>query len=51
MSPEVYKREPYNEKGDVFSFAIVMYEVWSRVLLVLLHTTGNQAPSVQVGGT
>ena len=27
MSPEVYQGLPYNEKVDVFSFAIVLYEV------------------------
>jgi len=27
MAPEVAKREPYNEKCDVFSFAILFYEI------------------------
>mmetsp|Transcript_19798 Transcript_19798/g.29748 ORF Transcript_19798/g.29748 Transcript_19798/m.29748 type:complete len:424 (+) Transcript_19798:185-1456(+) len=27
MSPEVAKMEPYNEKCDVFSYAIVLYEI------------------------
>eukprot|EP01121_Diplochlamys_sp_Union-15-3_P008303 TRINITY_DN2199_c0_g1_i2.p2 TRINITY_DN2199_c0_g1~~TRINITY_DN2199_c0_g1_i2.p2 ORF type:complete len:107 (+),score=17.09 TRINITY_DN2199_c0_g1_i2:339-659(+) len=29
MSPEVYKGEPYNEKADVYSFAIILWELWS----------------------
>lgn len=27
MAPEVLRCQPYNEKSDVFSFAIIMYEV------------------------
>eukprot|EP00879_Flechtneria_rotunda_P007275 GHRR01007632.1.p2 GENE.GHRR01007632.1~~GHRR01007632.1.p2 ORF type:complete len:166 (+),score=48.43 GHRR01007632.1:1449-1946(+) len=27
MAPEVFREEPYSEKADVFSFAILMYEV------------------------
>ena len=27
MAPEVYLKQPYNDKADVFSFAVVAYEV------------------------
>ena len=30
MAPEVFRSEPYNEKADVFSFGIMLYEVRGR---------------------
>ncbi|KAG2488113.1 hypothetical protein HYH03_013261 [Edaphochlamys debaryana] len=39
MAPEVIRDEPYNEKVDVFSFGVVLYEVFGRVLL--LETYGK----------
>ncbi|KAI8476817.1 MAG: kinase-like domain-containing protein [Monoraphidium minutum] len=33
MSPEVFKEQPYNEKADVFSFAMLMYEVMQRYVM------------------
>ena len=30
MAPEVFRAEPYNEKADVFSFGIMLYEVRGR---------------------
>ena len=32
MSPEVFKGEGYNEKADVFSFGVMMYEVIHRYM-------------------
>jgi len=34
MAPEMYKNEQYDEKVDVFSFALVMYEVTHKFLMV-----------------
>ncbi|WIA14837.1 hypothetical protein OEZ85_001556 [Tetradesmus obliquus] len=34
MAPEVWKNQPYNEKADVFSFGVVLYELVSRCLLI-----------------
>jgi hypothetical protein len=30
QAPEVLKGKSYNEKADVFSYAMVMSEVWNR---------------------
>jgi hypothetical protein len=30
MAPEVFNELPYNEKADVFSFSIVLYEMLHR---------------------
>ncbi|PNW87091.1 hypothetical protein CHLRE_02g108650v5 [Chlamydomonas reinhardtii] len=37
MAPEVFRKLPYNEKADVFSFGVVMYELLSRELLVISY--------------
>jgi len=33
MAPEVFRREKYNEKADIFSFAVIAFELLSRNLL------------------
>lgn len=45
MAPEVYKAQQYNEKADVFSFGVVMYEVFSRLAMstVVVGPTGDPA--------
>lgn len=43
MAPEVYSSMPYNESADVFSFGVIMWEVFSRNLLVVSET-GMQSP-------
>lgn len=47
MAPEVYKRQPYNEKVDVFSFAILLYETFSRGLLVFTTEACNSMADVE----
>ena len=39
MSPEVTRREPYNTKADVFSFGVMMYEIFSRQMLSTMAET------------
>ena len=34
MSPEVQRHEPYNEKTDIYSFGVMMYEVFARQMIV-----------------
>lgn len=43
MAPEVYERRLYNEKADVFSFAVVMFELFSRTVLALNHGVGTDS--------
>ena len=33
MAPEVYRHEVYNETADVFSFGVMMYQVWGQQAL------------------
>ncbi|KXZ47965.1 hypothetical protein GPECTOR_31g327 [Gonium pectorale] len=35
MAPEVFRNLPYNEKVDVFSFGVLLYEVFSRTLSLI----------------
>jgi len=46
MAPEVLKCEPYNEKADVYSFAIVMYEVLQKCLLLAFVSVHGVASEV-----
>ena len=34
MSPEVRQSKPYNEKIDIFAFGVVLFEVFSRNLIM-----------------
>jgi serine/threonine protein kinase len=52
MAPEVFLRLPYNEKADVYSFAMVMYELLGGVLISMTSfpTTGSKVRGGQGGG-
>lgn len=44
MAPEVYHCLRYNEKCDIFSFAIIMYELFQRtIILAFASATGKPA--------
>ncbi|GAX81842.1 hypothetical protein CEUSTIGMA_g9270.t1 [Chlamydomonas eustigma] len=40
MAPEVYCKQPYNDKADVFSFSIIAYEVLHRYQMICV-TNGS----------
>lgn len=48
MAPEVFRAEPYADTADVFSFGVVMYELFTRTLLVFTqiatHVVDTEAP-------
>jgi len=46
MAPEVFKGEPYNEKADVFSFGMCLFELLSRKLIIstVLENLAAQQP-------
>ncbi|KAG7669254.1 hypothetical protein Ndes2526B_g05554 [Nannochloris sp. 'desiccata'] len=49
MAPEVLRGEQYNEKADIFSFAMLMYNLFYRVIpSVLLFANGGQAEDMSM---
>ncbi|KXZ55470.1 hypothetical protein GPECTOR_2g1019 [Gonium pectorale] len=47
MAPEVFMRQPYNAKCDVFSFGVLMYELWTHELLIFAYQ--NNARAARLG--
>jgi len=41
MAPEVFLNHSYNEKSDVFSFGVVLYELMARTLVVFTELPTN----------
>jgi serine/threonine protein kinase len=49
MAPEVLRGEQYNEKADIFSFAMLMYNLFYRVIpSVLLFANGGQSEDMSM---
>uniref|UniRef100_A0A383VJ07 Protein kinase domain-containing protein n=1 Tax=Tetradesmus obliquus TaxID=3088 RepID=A0A383VJ07_TETOB len=42
MAPEIYRGEPYNESVDVFSLGVILYELFSRSLLLYTQTPASK---------
>lgn len=40
--PLLLQRKPYNESVDVFSMGVMLYELFSRTLLIYTHTPANK---------
>ncbi len=47
MAPEVFRREPYNEKADIFSLGVILYQLLARSLLLFTHTRAKSAADVE----
>eukprot|EP00775_Hariotina_reticulata_P001310 gene1310-1653_t len=41
MAPEVFRGEPYSESVDVFSLGVILYEIFSKTLMLYTHTPAN----------
>ncbi|GLI61554.1 hypothetical protein VaNZ11_003948 [Volvox africanus] len=37
LAPEAYKKEPYNDKVDVYSLGVLMYELFGRTSITFTH--------------
>ena len=46
MAPEVFKGEQYNERADIFSFAVVMYNLCYRIMPSLIIMGNGGASSM-----
>lgn len=47
MAPEVYRSEPYNAKVDIYSAAIIMYELFSMLPLGVRAATAGTPEAYQ----
>ena len=48
MAPEVITGDRYTEACDVYSFALVLYEIASRSLPFIITAAGNPAPVASI---
>lgn len=47
MAPEVLKCQNYNEKCDIFSFGIIMYELFMRTLMLTFVSCSGEPDEVE----
>ena len=48
MAPEVVLGQPYNEKVDVFSFGVILFEVLNRKLMLVDEIKNDPRKDAQV---
>ncbi|KAG2496619.1 hypothetical protein HYH03_005440 [Edaphochlamys debaryana] len=48
MAPEVFYRQPYNEKCDVFSYGVLLYEMWNCELLLISYINTSRGARMGV---
>ena len=48
MAPEVFKGQPYNQKADIFSFGVLMYNLCYRVIPSLMIMSNGDTEDVIV---
>ena len=50
QAPEVWRNEPYNEKVDVFSFGVLLYELLACGMLLFTHVRSGKLMGCSTAG-